>query len=112
MAHYLRRTTVVAVAPLPRWAQNTTLPACLNCIPAYPVLFTALQDVASLGMLAERLEGDKAELEAQLAEAREAQVGGWVGGWVGGACSARAPAAVYADPFSTGAVNVARSKAC
>ena len=81
MAHYLRRTTVVAVAPLPRWAQNTTLPACLNCIPAYPVLFTALQDVASLGMLAERLEGDKAELEAQLAEAREAQVGGWVGGW-------------------------------
>lgn len=33
-----------------------------------------LQDVASLGILAEKLEGDKAVLERQLAEAREAQV--------------------------------------
>ncbi len=33
------------------------------------------QDVASLGILAEKLEGDKAVLERQLAEAREAQVG-------------------------------------
>ena len=58
---------------------------CCGCrcpIPAAPSplaltpLPVCLQDVASLGMLAERLEGDKAELEAQLAEAREAQVGG------------------------------------
>ena len=33
------------------------------------------QDVASLGILAEKVEGDKAVLERQLAEAREAQVG-------------------------------------
>lgn len=35
-----------------------------------------MQDVASLGILAEKLEGDKSVLERQLAEAREAQVRG------------------------------------
>lgn len=35
-----------------------------------------VQDVASLGILAEKLEGDKSVLERQLAEAREAQVRG------------------------------------
>jgi septal ring factor EnvC (AmiA/AmiB activator) len=43
------------------------------------------QELSSLGMLAGRLEGDKADLEEQLAEAREAQVG--CGGWAGG-CTA------------------------
>lgn len=46
---------------------------CCLFILGQPAL-APLQDVASLGILAEKLEGDKAVLERQLAEAREAQV--------------------------------------
>lgn len=73
-----------------RWAQSPSggRPHLLTCRPSRPLALSPFclpnhpsnlrlphsQDASSLGLLAEKLEGDKAVLEGQLAEAREAQV--------------------------------------